>query len=158
MGSLVQNTSHDDDPNLQGALQNMINLRHLDLGYCHISNLLEGCTFTLVSFSCRVSQFQPLYQFLLGQPSLTSLSLMTYSDIDDWPEFGAAFLPNLTCVVAPFSKLPQLIANRPVTEVISLGNMGEIIPVDLSFFTLSNSPTRGSRSTTLSYILNLGSP
>jgi hypothetical protein len=133
---------NDYDPDLYGALQNMINLRHLDLGGSNISNLLEGCTFTLVSFSCVEPQFQPLYQFLLGQPSLTSLSLITGSDsdIDDWPEFGATCLPNLTRVVAAFSKLPQLIANRPVTEVISLGEMEEIIPVDLSFFTLSNSP------------------
>jgi hypothetical protein len=93
---------NDDDPDLYGALQNMINLRRLDLGY---SNLLEG-----------------------------------YTNIDDLPEFGATFLPNLTRVAAPFFKLPQLIPNRPVTEVISLGNMGEIIPVDLNFFALSNSP------------------
>jgi len=136
-------TPHIDyDPDLQRALQNMINLRRLDLGYSNIFNLLDldGCTFTLVSFSCGGSQFQPLYQFLLGQPSLTSLSLMIYRNIDDWPEFEATCLPNLTRVTAPFARLPQLIPNRPVTEVISLGNMREIIPVDISFFTLSNSP------------------
>jgi Leucine-rich repeat (LRR) protein len=136
-------TPHNDDyPDLQGALQNMINLRRLDLGYSNIFNLLdlEGCTFTLVSFSCGGSQFQPLYQFLLGQPSLTSLSLMIYRNIDDWPKFGATCLPNITRVAAQFSKLPQLIPNRPVKEVISLGSNRTIIPVDLSFFTLSNSP------------------
>src|ERR1700730_16276585 len=117
-------TPHIDyDPDLQRALQNMINLRRLDLGYSNISNLLEGCTFTLVSFFCCASQFPPLYQFLLGQPSLTSLSLLIYGTIDDWPEFGATFLPNLTRVAAPFFKLPQLIPNRPLKEVISLGNM-----------------------------------
>src|ERR1700733_7883880 len=44
--------------NLRGALQNMINLRHLDSGYCNIFNLLEGCTFTPASYSCRSAQFQ----------------------------------------------------------------------------------------------------
>jgi hypothetical protein len=129
-----------DDPNLHGALQNMINLRHLDFGYCNISDLLEGCTFTLVSFSCSSSQLQPLYQFLLGQPSLTDFSLIINSDIGDWPEFGAACLPNLTRVTAPFSTLPQLIPNRPVKEVISLGAVRESDSVDLNFFTLSNPP------------------
>jgi hypothetical protein len=129
-----------DDPNLHGALQNMINLRHLDLGYCDIPNLLEGCTFTLVSFSCSSSQLQPLYQFLLGQPSLTDFSLIINSDIGDWPEFGATCLPNLTRVTAPFSTLPQLIPNRPVKEVISLGAVRESDSVDFSFFTHSNSP------------------
>jgi hypothetical protein len=140
MCSIVQNTHNDHDPNLYGAFQNMINLRRLDLGYCHISNLLEGCTFTLVSFSCGGLQFQPLHQFLLGQPSLTTLSLLIYSNIDDWPEFGATCLPNLTCVAAPFSKLPQLVPNRLVKEIISLGSVREGDSVDISFFTLSNSP------------------
>jgi hypothetical protein len=129
------------DPNLHGALQNMINLHHLDSGYCNIFNLLEGCTFTLVSFSCAASRFQqPLYQFLLGQPSLTAFSLMIFINIDDWPEFGATCLPNLTRVTAPFSKLPQLIPNRPLKEVMTLGHVLENNPTDLSFFTLSNSP------------------
>jgi hypothetical protein len=129
------------DPNLRGALQNMINLRHLDSGHCNIFNLLEGCTFTLVSFSCATSQFQqPLYRFLLGQPSLTVFSLMIFTNIDDWPEFGATCLPNLTRVTAPFSKLPQLIPNRPLKEVITLGNVRNSDLTDLSFFALSNSP------------------
>jgi hypothetical protein len=132
---------HDDDcPNLHGALQNMINLCRLDLGYSRISNFLEGCTFTLLSFSCNDAQSQELYQFLLGQPSLTNLSLMTYGNINDWPEFGATFLPNLTRVTAPFSKLSRLITNRHVKEVISIGSALESDSVDLSFFTLSNSP------------------
>ena len=95
----------------------------------------------MVSFSCAASQFQqPLYRFLLGQPSLTVFSLMIFINIDDWPEFGATCLPNLTRVTAPFSKLPQLIPNRPLKEVITLGNALENNPTDLSFFTLSNSP------------------
>ena len=59
---------------------------------------------------------------------------------NDLPEFGAACLPNLTRVTAPFSALPQLIPNRPVKEVISLGTVREGDSVDISFFTLSNSP------------------
>jgi F-box-like len=130
--------------NLPRALQNMINLRHLDLGYLGYSNtdifnVLVGCTFTLVSFSGGGPQFQPLHQFLLGQPSLTSLSLRL-DNSGDWPEFGATCLPNLTRVAAPFSKLPLLVPNRPVKEVISLGTVREGNSVDISFFTLSNSP------------------
>jgi hypothetical protein len=130
-------------PNLHGALQNMKNLRHLDFGYCNISNLLEGCTFTLLSFSCNESQSQELYQFLLRQPSLTDFSLIITSDIGDWPEFGATstFLPNLTRVTAPFSMLSQLIPNRLVKEVISIGrSVSDSDSVDFSFFALSNSP------------------
>jgi hypothetical protein len=132
--------NNNQDPNLHGALQNMINLRRLDLGCCNISNVLDGCTFTLVSFSCSGSLFQSLYQFLLGQPSLTGISLIIYRQVDNWHEFEAACLPNLTRVTAPFSKLQQLIPNRPVKEVFALGNVRDNNPVDISFFTLSNSP------------------
>jgi hypothetical protein len=132
---------NSDDPNIHGALQNMINLRRLILRHYYDFNLLVGCTFTLDSFTCRsVLEFQLLHQFLLSQPSLTSFSLEIYSDIDDWPEFGAACLPILTRVNAPFSKLPQLISNRPVKEVVSLGSLLESNSVDFSFFARSTVP------------------
>jgi hypothetical protein len=74
---------NSDDPNIHGALQNMINLRRLSLCHYYNFNLLVGCTFTLVSFTCRsILEFQLLHQFLLTQPSLTSFSLEIYSNID----------------------------------------------------------------------------
>jgi hypothetical protein len=134
---------NSDDPNIHGALQNMINLRRLSLRHHNHFNLLVGCTFTLISFTYRSNLgFQLLHQFLLTQPSLTSFSLVINSNIDHWPELGAACLPKLTHVNAPFSKLPQLIPNRPVKKVVSHGSLLESKSVDFSFFTRSTVPIK----------------
>jgi hypothetical protein len=117
---------------------NMINLRHLSLGYGIDLNVLEGCTSELVSFTCsRDFPFQQLHRFLARQPSVISFTL-TQCGTGDWPELGATCLPNLTQVNAPISRLSRLIPNRPVKEVNLLQYCGDFF--DLSFFTLSTSP------------------
>jgi hypothetical protein len=134
-----------DDTYLHEALQNMINLRRLDLRCRNSSNYLEGCTFKLVSFSSTDIHIGSLYRFLSRQPSLMNLSLdidYTLPELRDGtlPELRATFLPNLTRITAPFSELRKLIPNRPVKGVVSLGKEWESDSVDFSFFTLSNSP------------------
>src|SRR6202035_2303113 len=109
------------------AFPNMINLRHLGLDDGIDLNVLDGCTSALVSFTCfKVSQFQPFHRFLVRQPGVINFTLefvaLEFDDDDDvWPELGVTCLPNLTRVTASISKLSQLIPNRPVKEVISLG-------------------------------------
>jgi hypothetical protein len=121
------------------AFPNMINLRHLSLGFGTDLEVLDGCTSALVTFACcECSQFEPLYRFLRRQPSMVDLTITAYRVDDVWPELGVACLPNLTRVEAPLSKLSQLIPNRPVKEVTSYGYCGD--SGDLSCFTLSASP------------------
>jgi hypothetical protein len=133
--------SNCDDTHLPEALQNMINLRHLDLGYCSDPYVFDGCTFELVSFSCTEFEIRSLYRFLRRQPSLMNLSLFTDYIL---PELRATCLPNLTRITAQFSELPKLIRNRPVKEIISFGERDKSEwksgSVDFSIFALSNSP------------------
>jgi hypothetical protein len=128
-----------EDEKLLRAFPNMINLRHLDLGYGIDLNVLDGCTSALVSFACVEAshQFQLLHRFLLSQPSVINFTL-TPCDDEVWPELGVTCLPNLTRVAAPLSKLSRLIPNRPVKEVTSYMFPGD--SGDLSCFTLSTSP------------------
>jgi hypothetical protein len=100
-------------------------------------SILEGCTFKLLSFTCSFSNDRALNRFLLKQSSITDLEAY-FSTLYDWPELGVTFLPKLTRVVAPFTKLPLLIPNRPVKEVSVLGySIGDD---DLSFLALSTIP------------------
>jgi hypothetical protein len=126
---------------LHKSLQNMTCLRSLGLD-CFIDQLSDldgsGFTFKLVSFASRYFDTEPLLRFLQSQPSLTNVKLGGSSD--DPSAFGAMFLPNLTGVSASFSWLQQLIPDRPVNEVVSLGSARNIKSVDLSFFTLSTAP------------------
>jgi hypothetical protein len=124
---------------LQKSLENMTYLRHLRLH--HLKDHFSGCTFRLVSFACDCFGLEPLLQFLSSQPSLTDVALGVFMT-DSSPEFGATFLPNLTRITGNLSWLPQLIPNRPVNDVTSLGDGRDIdsVPTDLSFFSLSTVP------------------
>jgi hypothetical protein len=139
------------DSELHGALQNMINLHRLRLGNCFGSNVLEGCTFKLLSFSCGFFEDRALHQFLLKQSSITDLEAYV-STLYDRPDLGMTFLPNLTRVAAPFDQLALLIPNRPVKEVRVLGYNYE--DEDLSILTLSTIPIQNSRPSTCTYIEN----
>jgi hypothetical protein len=122
---------------LQESLQNMTCLRILRI-YSNIDfSILEGCTFKLLSFTCSFSNDRALDRFLLEQSSITDLEAY-FSTLYDWPELGVTFLPKLTRVVAPFTKLPLLVPNRPVEEVSALGYNFE--DDDLSFLTHSAIP------------------
>ena len=127
-----------NEPELRGALHNMTLLRNLSLPGFTDLNILDGCTFKLVSFQCYVLESQPLHRFLDSQPSLTDITLAAFSHC--FPDFSATCLPNLTRVTANFSWLPQLIPNRPVSEVTSFGSTDGEESVDFSFFTLSTVP------------------
>jgi hypothetical protein len=123
--------------NFRKSLQNMTCLRILRI-YSNIDfSVLEGCTFKLLSFTCSFFKDQALNRFLLKQSSIADLEAY-FSTLYDWPELGVTFLPNLTRVVAPFTKLPLLVSNRPVKEVSALGY--NIEDDDLSFLTLSAIP------------------
>jgi hypothetical protein len=99
---------------------------------------VSGFTFKLVSLACGYFDAEPLHRFLQSQPSLTNVKLGFSRE--DFSAFGAMFLPNLTGVTASFSWLQQLIPDRPVNEVASLGCVLDGESVDLSFFTFSTAP------------------
>jgi hypothetical protein len=125
---------------LQTPLQNMTNLRSLFI-FCSANlSVLDGCTFRLVLFHTGYSQSaRHIVPFLHNQPSLidVEIGLLSSNDI----AFASTCLPNLSRICANFSWLSQLIPNRPVSEVISIG-CGDGGSVDLSFFTLSAAPIR----------------
>jgi hypothetical protein len=125
--------------NLQKSLQNMTNLRNLRISCPTDFSILDGCTFRLVSFRTDHYQSGPLPgPFLHSQPSLTdvTLGLSFTNDV----ALTSTCLRNLTRITAYFSWLPQLIPNRPVSEVISTKFDVDGDSVDLNFFTLSTAP------------------
>jgi hypothetical protein len=125
---------------LKKSLQNMTCLRILrrsDLGPNY--DILEGCTFRLVEFACVYSTWEPLYQFLLSQPSLTVLEFKRLRYYD-YREFEATFLPNVARITAPFHFLQHFIPYRPVNEVTCTGPVYG--SVDPSFFKLSAAPIK----------------
>jgi hypothetical protein len=137
--TLYERTEHREL--LRKSLQNMTNLSSLVFFYPIDLSVLDECTFRLVSF--RTENYQSgtsLSRFLHNQPSLTDVTLGLPSSND--VAFTSTCLPNLTRIKAYFSSLPQLIPNRPVSEVISRGSNGDDDSVDLTFFTLSTAPIR----------------
>jgi hypothetical protein len=128
--------------NLATALRNMSSLRilalYLDDPY---SNILDGCTFKLDSFSFNLRCDENLLKFLNSQPSLTHVEFRTISDPST--AFDATCLPNLTRATAQVAWLRRLIPGRPVSEVdISLYPVIDEDSIDWNFFTLSTAPIR----------------
>jgi hypothetical protein len=123
---------HEGD--LRKCLRNMIHLRSLRLDVD--LSILDGCTFKLISFTCGFCYSGSLNRFLNSQPSLTDVTLGLCMDNCEL----TAYLPNLARVTSRFSWLPQLIPNRPVNEVISLGFTHLGGSLDFGFFALSTSP------------------
>jgi hypothetical protein len=130
---------------LRKSLQNMTNLTLLWFGCPADFSVLDGCTFRLVSFHASFYQTEHLVPFLHSQPSLTDVTIAPSSEgFANAPSsndvaFASTCLPNLTQISADLSWLQQLIPNRPVSKVMSIGNRD---PVDLSIFTLSTAPIR----------------
>jgi hypothetical protein len=119
------------------ALQNMSSLRSLTLYFSDAhSSILDKCLFKLDSFSCDLPYDKSLRNFLNGQPSLTSITYMGSKK-----PFEATCLPNLTQVTTEYSRLPQIIRGRPVSDVRLIGVLFQK-SLDLSFFTLSAAPIR----------------
>jgi hypothetical protein len=122
------------EEDLRKCFRNMIHLRSLRLDVD--LSILDGCTFKLVSFANGFCYSGSLNRFLNTQPSLTDITLGTCMDTYEL----RACLPNLTRVTSRFSWLPQIIPNRPVNEVISLGYTHFGGSIDFGFFALSTSP------------------
>ena len=119
------------------ALRNMTSLRNLALSIEGDSDILDGCTFKLETFSSSFIFGKSFRKFLNSQPSLKSIkSMKRRNKISD---LETMCLPNLTQVTAWFSSLPYLIPGRPVSDVISIGPAKDDFS-DLNFFTLSTSP------------------
>src|ERR1700728_3958695 len=64
------------DLRLGKALQNMSSLRSLNI-VGDDSSILDGCTFKLDSFSCRLPYDEALLKFLNSQPTLTQVALLS---------------------------------------------------------------------------------
>ena len=136
--------------NLTAALRNMSSLRKLALYLDdRNSNILDGCTFKLDSFSFNLRCDEYLLQFLNSQPSLTHVEMSKYSRVelctiyDRSTAFDATCLPNLTRVFAQVAWLRRLIPGRPVSEVEVPGYPAiDKDLIDWNFFTLSTAPIR----------------
>jgi hypothetical protein len=126
---------------LREPLQNMTNLRVLILFCSADLSVLDRCTFRLIAFHGSYYQSEHLLvPFLQNQPGLIDVTLGPTFGLCHDVTFTPTCLPNLTRIGTIFSLLPQLIPNRPVSDVtsIDLGVGGD--SVDLSFFTLSTTP------------------
>jgi hypothetical protein len=118
------------------ALRNMSSLRNLKFHLGSYSNVLDGCTFKLHSFSCihSAGDRESFRNFLRNQTSLTDITIVGY---DTSGSIEATSLPSLTRVTSgDLDWVSRLIPGRSVSEVnitgYSFGNSA-----DLSFFTLS---------------------
>jgi hypothetical protein len=141
----VRNTHRE----LAKALRNMTCLRSLTLLNVDISsNVLDGCLFSLDTFTSGFSYDESLLKFLQSQPSLREAHFVTsfYS-----PELlEPTCLPNLSRITAPYTWLPYIVPGRPVSEVASTNYPRDGSPVDLSFYALS---TVSIHKLAISYLL-----
>jgi hypothetical protein len=126
------------------ALRNMSSLRRLFLSGSY-SNVLDGCTFKLHSFTCLHSDCdsESLVNFLINQISLTDITLLW--ELDPSVSIDATCLPNLTRATASsLYWISRLIPGRSVSEVHIRGSSFKK-STDLSFFTLSAAPVQKLR-------------
>jgi hypothetical protein len=126
---------------LAKALRNMTRLRSLTLlSVSDSSNVLDGCIFSLDTFTCRFPYDESLLKFLLSQPSLREAHFLAYSRFIALLDVEPMCLPNLTRITAHYTWLPHIVPGRPVSEVASFGQPHDGSPVDLSFYALSTVP------------------
>jgi hypothetical protein len=128
-----------EHPVLAKALQNMTCLRNLTLLDAGGSGVLDGCIFSLDTFTCIYPYSESLLKFLQSQPSLRKARFLTnvcFPALDLEP----TCLPNLTRITAPYNWLPHIVPGRPVSEVTLTGYPYGGNPVDFSFYTLSTVP------------------
>jgi hypothetical protein len=126
--------SNLEDSHLATALRNMTSLRILQLSIGLYSDIFEGCTFKLDSFT-GYHDDKYYRKFLSSQPSLTNVVFVTEPVFQP---FEAMCLPNLTRFTGPSSWLPYIIPGRPIGEV-SVVEYHER-SIDLNIFTLATTP------------------
>ena len=121
------------------ALQNMSSLRILKFERGSYSNILDGCTFKLHSFSSIHSygDSESFINFMRNQTSLTDVTLVGYNTSRP---IEATSLPNLTRVTTNSLRwASRIVPGRPVSEVNIIVSSFEN-SADLSFFTRSIAP------------------
>jgi hypothetical protein len=128
-------------PELAKALRNMTCLRSLTLLINYSSsNVLDGCIFSLNTFTCEFSYDKSLSKFLRSQPSLREAHFFTNFCYPELLDLEPTCLPNLTRITAPYNWLPHIVPGRPLSEVTSIRHPRDGSPVDLSFYALSTTP------------------
>ena len=133
----IRNTHRE----LSKALRNMTCLRSLTLLDLDISsNVLDGCTFSLDTFTCRFSYSESLLKFLQSQPSLREAHFLAPFSFPALTDVEPTCLPNLTRISAHYTWLPHIVPGRPVSEVALTGYLHDGHPVDFSCYTLSTVP------------------
>ena len=125
--------SDHENPDLATALRNMTSLRILKLSTRLDTDVFEGCTFKLESFTYSYPDNKYLRKFLSSQPSLKNV---VFDAEPDFQSFEAMCLPNLTRFTGPFSWLPYIIPGRPINEVTVVEHISHKRSIDLSFFAL----------------------
>ena len=125
---------------LSKALRNMTCLRSLKLLiFDGSSNVLDGCTFNLDTFTCGFPYNDYLLKFLRSQPCLREAHFLTPYSLPELLDLEPTCIPNLTRITAPYTWLPYIVPGRPVSEIASIGyRVGN--PIDFSFFALSTVP------------------
>jgi hypothetical protein len=125
---------------LAKALQNMTCLRILTLLDVDDSGVLDGCIFSLDTFTCGFPYNESLLKFLRSQPSLTEAHFLAYFGFPELLDVEPTCLPNLMRITAPYTWLPHIVPGRPVSEITSIGYPRDGSPVDFSFYVLPTVP------------------
>jgi hypothetical protein len=126
-----------ENSDLATALRNMTSLRILKLAIGLDSDVFEGCTFKLDSFTYFYSDHKYFRKFLSTQSSLKNV---VFRMEPDFRSLEAMCLPNLTGFTGPFSWLPYIIPGRPISEVTVVESILNRRSTDLSYFTLGTAP------------------
>jgi len=136
--SFITSSQH---PELAKALRNMTCLRSLTLLNAYVSsNVLDGCTFSLDTFSCGFPFDESLSKFLQSQLGLREAHFLTNFSLPELFDLEPTYLPNLMRITAPYTWLPHIVSGRPVSEVSSIGYPRDGNPIDFSFCALSTAP------------------
>jgi hypothetical protein len=131
-------TTSSQHPELANALRNMTCLRLLTLfDVDYPPNVLDGCIFSLDTFTCRFSYSESLLKFLQSQPGIREARFLEPFGSSS---FEPTCLPNLTRITAHYTWLPHIVPGRPVSEVALTGYLRDVNPIDFSFYALSTVP------------------
>ena len=105
-------------------------------------SVLDGCIFSLDTFTCEFTFSESLLKFLRSQPSLREAHFLTDFRSSELLDFEPTCLPNLTRITAPYTWIPHILPGRPVSEVIAKDYPRDGNPVDFSFYALSTVPIK----------------
>jgi hypothetical protein len=144
-------TTRGGHPELAKALQNMTCLRSLTLlNVSNSSNVLDGCIFSLDTFTCKFPYDESLLKFLRSQPSLREAHFLPYICFTGLLDLEPTSLPNLSRITAPYSWLPNFVPGRPVSETTSIGHPHSRNSSYFNFYALSTVPIQ---KLAISYLL-----